>query len=413
MEIRELWKGYLPKARWFAAKGLSWQGFELKALQWYAHGEVSVRSELAYVKLPEHTEVYHLLVGYLPAGSAEPAALLGQTRLDQQLVDVVDAPLSATAMRAFLGGIAQPGVSGVEWLGTPPAADLPVKVFGGEQSNTSISIGDVLLKLFRKLPEGQNLETEMLRDLADSSVTPKLIGTITTADQEYELGIFCERIPDATDGWSYATTACRENRPITAELRQLGCDLRVLHGLLAGVYGTATISAGTVSTAMLTRLDEAAENVPELLPLADALSAVLRLPPGELKVQRVHGDFHLGQVLRSPRGWTFIDFEGEPLKTMAERKAPDAVWRDVAGLTRSLDYARFSHSDPGGAQAQDWYAKARAAFLDGYLDKAGVPAALHAYEVDKAIYELVYETRNRPDWAEIPRQAVRAAASAA
>jgi maltokinase len=413
VEIRELWQNYLPKARWFAAKGLTWQGFELKALQWYVHGEISVRSELAYVTLPEHTEVYHLLVGYLPAGSAEPAALLGQTRLEQRLVDVVDAPLSAAAMRAFLNGVAQPGADGVEWFEPPPTADLPVKVFGGEQSNTSISIGDVLLKLFRKLPVGRSLEAELLRELATSGVTPKLIGIISTAEGEYDLGVFCERIPDATDGWSYATAACRENRSITAELRQLGGDLRVLHGRLAGIYGTARVPAQSISAAMLARLDEAAENVAELLPLTDALSAVLRLPSGEIEVQRVHGDFHLGQVLRSGRGWTFIDFEGEPLKTMAERKAPDAVWRDVAGLTRSLDYARFTHPDPSSAQAREWYTQARAAFLDGYLGKVAEPPALHAYEVDKAIYELVYETRNRPDWAKIPRQAVRDAASAA
>jgi maltokinase len=407
-----LWKSYLPGARWFAAKGLAWRGFELKALDWYAQGEVGVRSELAYVRLPERTEVYHLLVGYLPPGSAEPAALVGQTMLDGRLVDVVDAPGSAAAMRAFLRGIAQPGAVGVSWLGTPPSPDVPVSVFGGEQSNTSVNMGDLLLKLFRKLPQGRNLEAEMLRDLAESAVTPKLIGTIATADREFDLGIFCERIPDATDGWSFATAAAADGVAITAELRQLGSDLRDLHQLLAAVYGKSVVPAQQISGAMLERLSGACQNLAELRPLADGLGKVLRLPPGEIEIQRVHGDFHLGQVLRSARGWTFIDFEGEPLKTLEERKAPDAVWRDVAGLTRSLDYARFAHRDPSSAQAHQWFANSRRAFLDGYLGQGGEPAALHAYEVDKAIYELVYETRNRPDWANIPRRAVRDAAGA-
>ncbi len=128
----------------------------------------------------------------------------------------------------------------------------------------------------------------------------------------------------------------------------------------------------------------------------------------QLTTQRVHGDFHLGQALLGADGWRIIDFEGEPLKSLAERREFDTVWRDVAGLLRSLDYARSAHADPSGNEAMTWCREGRAAFLAGYGETAGSdPALLRAYEVDKAIYEVVYETRNRPDWAHIPLSAVQ------
>jgi maltokinase len=412
MSTAELWSAYLPNARWFQAKGLTWTDFRVRPLPWYAQAEVKVRSELAHVSLPGGEQVYHLLVGYLPAGTGEPEAVIGQTLLEDELVDVVDAPKSAQAMHAFLRGIAAPGVVGVEWLEPPPDPGSPVKVFSGEQSNTNVSVGEsVLLKIFRKLPPGRNLEAEMLRALANSGVTPKLIGTLATPDNEFDLAVLCQRISNATDGWSYATSACRAGTTVSAEMRELGQDLRDLHAFLADISGTHTIDSAQINEVMLQRLDAACGQLEELATLRDGLRATLQLPAQPVTVQRVHGDFHLGQVLRSPDGWTFIDFEGEPLKSLEERKAPDAVWRDVAGLTRSLDYARFSHADPTSPDANTWYHEARAAFLEGYLgDPALAPAILHAYETDKAIYELIYETRNRPDWAAIPRRAVREAA---
>jgi maltokinase len=103
-----------------------------------------------------------------------------------------------------------------------------------------------------------------------------------------------------------------------------------------------------------------------------------------------------------------IDFEGEPLKSLAERRELDTVWRDVAGLLRSLDYARSAHPDPDGHAAREWCAQASEAFLDGYAGQhREEPALLRAYQLDKAVYEVVYEMRNRPDWAHIPWRAVQ------
>jgi maltokinase len=140
------------------------------------------------------------------------------------------------------------------------------------------------------------------------------------------------------------------------------------------------------------------------------------LAGAELDLQRVHGDFHLGQTLRTPSGWKIIDFEGEPAKTLAERLAPDSVWRDIAGMLRSFEYAGASvppSTDDGGPDAAQWVADCRSAFLAGYAGGELSPAdaaTLRAYELDKAIYEVVYEVRNRPDWVHIPLGAVAALA---
>lgn len=127
----------------------------------------------------------------------------------------------------------------------------------------------------------------------------------------------------------------------------------------------------------------------------------------------MHGDFHLGQVLATPHGWRVIDFEGEPLKSRTEREAPDSVWRDVAGALRSFDYAAAS-AGSHNPRAAAWRDACRAAFLTNYCQSpptAEDQAILQAYEADKAVYEVVYEVRNRPQWVSIPLAAVAGLAS--
>ena len=122
----------------------------------------------------------------------------------------------------------------------------------------------------------------------------------------------------------------------------------------------------------------------------------------------MHGDFHLGQTLHTPSGWKIIDFEGEPAKTLAERAAPDSVWRDIAGMLRSFDYA--AATCPGPDSDRVGAMPAGTAFLAGYTGggprrrRGRAPAA---YEADKAVYEVVYEVRNRPDWVNIPLRLAR------
>src|SRR5690606_5429127 len=127
-------------------------------------------------------------------------------------------------------------------------------------------------------------------------------------------------------------------------------------------------------------------------------------------MQRIHGDLHLGQVLRVPeRGWVLLDFEGEPLRPLAQRSLPDSPLRDAAGMLRSLDYVAGAVALEHDADAGPWAAAAREAFLAGYAEGAGwgderaaMQVLLDAFEADKAVYEALYEARHRPDWLSIP-----------
>ncbi len=175
---------------------------------------------------------------------------------------------------------------------------------------------------------------------------------------------------------------------------------------------------------MLRRLREAAAIVPEVAelqdPLGETLDAVRHVETPVL-VQRIHGDLHLGQTLRTVKGWKIIDFEGEPAKPLPERRRPDSALRDVAGMLRSFDYAaELTRRDHLGAtgdadhadspHAREWAQRNLTAFLTGYDEAIDSPidqTLLTAYAVDKAVYEAVYEARNRPAWLPIPLAALR------
>jgi predicted trehalose synthase len=133
-------------------------------------------------------------------------------------------------------------------------------------------------------------------------------------------------------------------------------------------------------------------------------------------LQRIHGDYHLGQVLQVPgRGWVLLDFEGEPLRPMSERVQSDLPLRDVAGMLRSFDYVagsiRLDHPDRSPEAVREWALSARRSFVEGYAGTSGVEldvesALLAALELDKAVYEAIYESRNRPTWVTIPLRAI-------
>ncbi len=169
---------------------------------------------------------------------------------------------------------------------------------------------------------------------------------------------------------------------------------------------------------MSARLEAALEVVPELGDHAAGLTALfdgVRRLEAPVVAQRVHGDLHLGQTLwREDDGWKIIDFEGEPAKSLAERRALDCALRDVAGMLRSFDYAAESERRSPGRSGDEerprqWATATSAAFLTGYRDAGGTeiePVVLRAYEADKAVYEAVYEARNRPSWLPIPLAAL-------
>jgi trehalose synthase-fused probable maltokinase len=322
------------------------------------------------------------------------------------------------------------------------------KVLSGEQSNTSIVYDCVdqdgrptplICKVFRMLQEGENPDVTVQGALSEagSRRVPTMVGTVSAswpavrgtgagepaeqADEGRQSGHLAfaqEFFPGTEDAWRVALRSVGAGEDFTVPASELGAATAEVHARLAAVLPTEPVSPGAVAevvAGMRSRFAAAVSEVPALAAHEQRVAAVFERAEASRwpALQRIHGDYHLGQVLHvRDRGWVLLDFEGEPLRPLAERARPDLPLRDVAGMLRSFDYAggSWEHAHPGGS-AREWVAAAQLAFLDGYAAAAGRDpredaALLTAFQLDKALYEVVYEARNRPTWLTIPTAAV-------
>lgn len=437
---------FISSARWFGGKGRRPRLVGVTPLPWLrSPGEwPAVRCEIAEIGYPDgDTEHYQLLLGYRPEQD-QPDPLVIIDDPDHGRLAGVDATadpiLHAALLETIMTGRQLSAGASVligHRLGVGPrdrlTAGLPSRVFGGEQSNTSILYGDVaLLKIFRRLQPGANPDIEIHQRLTHSGnrSVATLFGWLAAeppdAAGRTDLAMLVEQLPQARDGWELALAAVADDQDLSRAATELGAALAEIHRDLRAEFGSDRVDGAELADAMTTRIAAAALVVPDLEPISAPLGRLLdRLRTRTIAVQRVHGDFHLGQTLLTPAGWKIIDFEGEPAKTMAERLKPDSIWRDIAGALRSIDYAAAHRGDETGER---WAASCRQAFLDGYAGPGRYPnpdrphdlaaheeqsALLPAYLADKAIYEVVYEARNRPDWVHIPLAAVTELAAGA
>jgi maltokinase len=312
-------------------------------------------------------------------------------------------------------------------------------VLTAEQSNTSLLFGEeAILKVFRRPHPGPNPDLEIPRALAKADsphVAPPLGWLQTTLDgRATVLAILSAYLRSATDGWLLAATSVRDlyagdapsaaeaGGDFAAEAHRLGEATAEVHRALAEAFGTEELPPSThreLAAQMQDRLGRAVAAVPALAPherlVSEAFTELATL--GEpLTVQRIHGDYHLGQVVRTQAGWVLLDFEGEPTVPLAQRRAPSPALRDVASMLRSLDYAA-RHQLPGRAgperarAAHDWVSRNQAAFCAGYARAGGTDPSKHAVLLralilDKAVYEVMYEARHRPSWLSIPLDAI-------
>jgi trehalose synthase-fused probable maltokinase len=374
-----------------------------------------------------------------------------------------------------------------------PAAPRECRPVGREQSNTSVVYDRrAILKLLRRLESGPSAELELTDFLTRQAAfpgAPRLGGAVVYEAEGAEpvtLAVLHEFVPNQGDAWTatlerlaeYYASAI-EGRgeespdPVFAralaaadahEAARLGVLTGRLHRTLASAPPGHPLAAEPIAAEdvaawteeLLGQLRRATESLaaglhglaPSLreiaqrvvgdgAPLADGLRALSALAGSGVVKARVHGDYHLGQLLRTADGFTILDFEGEPARSLAERRAKQCVLKDVAGMLRSFAYAaqvglgRRLEASPSDARlaerlrpwAQAWEDGARTAFLDAYLGEVARPggpvivpaeretfaAVLRAYELDKALYELEYELANRPAWVSVPLVALERA----
>jgi len=448
--------GYLGRQRWFAGKGRAWQVTGTATIGELAPG---VRIDTVTVGYDDGgTETYQVpLVGYAAQQEHLAHAYVGEeTGPDGTRRHVYDALQDKDATVHWFEGVAEARtVGGLDFHRDPTLTELPPGgpsiVVGAEQSNTSVIFGDtVIVKVFRKISPGINPDIEVHAALAAAGSTHIaaplgwLEGSWTDATGERltaSLAMAQTFLRDATDGWELALTSVRDlyaeadlhadevGGDFAGEAKRLGAATAEVHMALAAALPTGRLEGkdlDDVVDGMRTRLERTAAEVAELTPYVEALRSAfddLAALDAPVEVQRVHGDFHLGQVMRTLDGWKLLDFEGEPARPLAERRGLESPVKDVAGMLRSFDYAArhlladYPLDQQREYRATEWAERNRDAFCAGYARVGGPdprtqPVLLRAFETDKAVYEVLYEARNRPSWLQIPMAAIRRLAAA-
>jgi maltokinase len=430
---------WLVEQRWFAGKGRGLRDLAIVADNQVIGGDPELRHLILTVGNGTTVDYYQVLVGFrrrLPDRLKHASiGLAGDGR------HAYDALHDADLTRSLIKGIAADAAIGSLRMQKIPdtsfGTDSDSLVISSEQTNTSLVYGEEsILKVFRRLAPGPNPDLEVTTALArlESEHIAEPLGWIETRLEGVttSLAILSRYLRLASDGWSLAAASVRElyaaggipagdaGGDFAGEARRLGQATAQVHADLTTAFGTDELGAdvvGELTEQMYRKLDLATAAVPELAKftdmIGDAYSQLAKLK-GPFPVQRVHGDYHLGQVLRTPdTGWVVLDFEGEPATPLAQRRARSSPLRDVAGMLRSFDYAArhqlIGHPDQESLAvvARDWARRNSSAFCAGYAEAGGLdPVAndvlLRALQLDKAVYEVLYEARHRPSWLPIP-----------
>jgi 1,4-alpha-glucan branching enzyme len=453
--LSELLQEWLPRQRWFPVKSSDFALQQVGSLALEDRGGHSrLEVFLLAVTSPtadggRRTDVVQVPLSYRTAPlTGMERALVGQAdgtgSGPEWIYDAVHDPAFVSAWLELIRHGAGSAAGTATGHRAPSNYRLPtahgvVKVLSGEQSNSSVIVDDgesaAIVKFFRVLSEGKNPEVEVGAALtaAGTFEVPATLGWVSgewelpgdSRQAQGELAVAHEFLAGGRDAWRLAVDAARTGTDFSAEAYALGAATATVHRRLAEALGQSeeAVPGQVIAPGVAQRVRQAwTEAGTAVGPYDQALDALLADLDGVSAgpLQRIHGDLHLGQILQVPgRGgeaerWAILDFEGEPLRPIAERNFPDVPLRDVVGMLRSFDYAAGAaeREYQGARVPESWVDDCAGAFLAGYSSvTAGTidrrSPLFVALWLDKALYEVVYELRNRPDWLAIPVNASR------
>jgi maltokinase len=415
---------FVREQRWFGSKSRNVSHATIIDRSTLRDTDPRLEVQLIEIRFDTGThETYQLLVdgGY---------DALGDPRQVRELVHMIR---GGARLPAGEGIVEFAGVEGFAGFGQELREARPV---GGEQSNTSIVFDEeLILKVFRRLEAGINPELELLRFLTEHEFEniAQLAGWYAYAGRPMDatLGILQRYVSNGQDGWELALdTMADDSEGFLQRLHRLGEVTGTMHTILGSdtadpsfcpeqpsseSLGLLTATIDDEIESIFLELPDGNEDVAPIRGRGEEVRERLRLwsqVGGIGRVIRHHGDFHLGQTLWAGDDWVVLDFEGEPARSLPERRRKRSPLRDVAGMLRSFAYAASAANLLRGVELPSgWEARARAEFLAGYrstIDPNLVPSGgamdklLAVFELEKAVYELRYELNNRPDWVKIP-----------